>query len=129
MAESLHNGLGQTPSATKLQLTSSWWARPPPLARQVALYRMAQELAQNAVKHAYALKTSLNLATVPGRGDGASKTTALTLQRRVGSGLRTTRNQVVLLGDTIDAGSSPTFGTYGRRWLPLPTSHPPEQAS
>jgi signal transduction histidine kinase len=37
-----------------------------------------------------------------------------------GIGLRTIRDQVALLGGTVEVGSSPEFGTYVRLRLPLP---------
>ena len=41
-------------------------------------------------------------------------------------GLRTLRDQVALLGGTVDLGSSPDFGTYVRLRFPLSiTSVPP----
>jgi PAS domain S-box-containing protein len=100
----------------------------PPLPKplQLALYRMSQELAQNVVKHAHATTASLELETVPGyvllrvedngKGFASPPSTAA-----AGIGLRTIRDQVALLGGTVDVGSSPTFGTYVRLRIPLPT--------
>jgi signal transduction histidine kinase len=188
MAESLHNGLGQTLYATKLQL-NQLLAGPAPAALnradqlladairqtrtlshelvptvlnefglpaalrdvcrslsspqlrlactveldeqqqlpqplQVAVYRMAQELGQNVVKHARATQASLALETVPGfvllrvEDNGAGFAVAPGLG--AGIGLRTIRDQVALLGGTVDVGSSPEFGTYVRLRIPLP---------
>ena len=188
MAESLHNGLGQTLYATKLQL-SQLQASPSPtvLARanqlladairqtrtlshelvplvltefglqaalqdichtlrnpslqfecsveldmqhplsqplQIAVYRMAQELVQNVVKHAQATEASLDVETVPGyvllRVEDNGQGFDPTLPAPAGIGLRSIRDQVALLGGTIEMGASPVFGTYVRLRLPLP---------
>jgi PAS domain S-box-containing protein len=97
---------------------------PFPQPLQVALYRMAQELAQNVVKHAHATEASLELETVPGfvllrvedNGVGFTSTSSAI----PGIGLRTIRDRVALLGGTVEMGSSPTFGTYVRLRFPLP---------
>jgi signal transduction histidine kinase len=97
-------------------------ALPQPL--QLAVYRMAQELAQNIVKHARATQASLALETVPGfvllraedNGMGFSSEPAA----GTGLGLRSIRDRVALLGGTMDLGSSPTFGTYVRLRFPFP---------
>ena len=99
-------------------------AQPLPQPLQVAVYRMAQELAQNVVKHARATAASLALEIVPGyvllraedNGVGfASAPTSVT-----GIGLRTIRDRVALLGGTVDLGSTPKFGTYVRIRFPIP---------
>ena len=101
-----------------------------PQSLQLAVYRMAQELAQNIVKHARATRATLALETVPGfvllraedNGVGFSPDSA----SGTGLGLRTLRDQVALLGGTVDLGSSPDFGTYVRLRFPLSiTSVPP----
>lgn len=100
--------------------------QPLPQSLQVALFRMAQELAQNVVKHARATEASLSLETVPGyvllrvedNGAGFAK---LPIAASSGIGLRAIRDQVALLGGTVDVGSSPTFGTYVRLRIPLRT--------
>jgi PAS domain S-box-containing protein len=97
---------------------------PLPQPLQVALYRMAQELAQNVVKHAHATEASLELETVPGfvllRVEDNGGGFAPASSARPGIGLRTIRDQVALLGGTVEVGSSPEFGTYVRLRLPLP---------
>jgi PAS domain S-box-containing protein len=99
-----------------------------PLPLQVAVYRMAQELAQNVVKHAHATEASLALETVPGfvllRVEDNGVGFANPSVPGPGIGLRTIRDQVALLGGTVDLGSSPEFGTYVRIRFPLPTSAP-----
>ncbi|MGY2134912.1 PAS domain S-box protein [Hymenobacter sp. HD11105] len=187
MAESLHNGVGQTLYATKLQLDqvrglapAPGWGRvdallsdairqtrtlshelvptvltdfglqaalhdvsrklsgphlrftctvelddeqPLPQSLEVALYRIAQELAQNVVKHAQASEASLALETVPGfvllrvedNGIGFPAPAAA----GSGIGLRTIRDRVTLLGGTVELGSTPAFGTYVRIRFPL----------
>jgi signal transduction histidine kinase len=105
-------------------------ALPQPL--QLALYRIAQELAQNIVKHARATQASLALETVPdfvllraednGIGFPSEPVTG------PGLGLRTIRDRVALLGGTMDLGSTPTFGTYVRLRFPFPTTPAPPTA-
>jgi signal transduction histidine kinase len=94
----------------------------PPL--QMALYRMAQELAQNVVKHALgATEVSLELETMPGwvllrvadNGPGFGPTAT----EPPGLGLRSIRDRVALLGGKLDLGSAPTGGAYVRIRLPL----------
>jgi signal transduction histidine kinase len=100
---------------------------PPPL--QVALYRMAQELAQNVVKHAKATEASLSVETVPGfvllRVEDNGVGFAAAPMTASGIGLRTIRDRVALLGGTVDLGSTPAFGTYVRLRFPLLTPVPP----
>jgi signal transduction histidine kinase len=102
-----------------------------PLSRplQVALYRMAQELAQNIVKHAHATEASLALEIVPGfvllRAEDNGVGFASTTEPSTGLGLRTIHDRVVLLGGTVDIGSSPQFGTYVRIRFPLPSPGTP----
>ncbi|SNR81385.1 PAS domain S-box protein [Hymenobacter mucosus] len=95
-----------------------------PQSLQVAVYRMAQELAQNVVKHAQAKEATLSLETVPGfvllrmEDDGVGFTTSPA--EATGLGLRTIRDRVKLLGGTVDLGSTPEFGTYVRIRFPHP---------
>jgi signal transduction histidine kinase len=104
----------------------------PPLspALQLALYRMAQELAQNIVKHAHgATEASLELETMPGwvllraEDNGPGFTSAL--PAATGLGLRSIRNQVALLDGQLKMGSFPTGGAYVRIRIPYPTSSTP----
>jgi signal transduction histidine kinase len=98
----------------------------PPLPQplQVAVYRMAQELAQNVVKHAQATEASLALEAVPGlvllRAEDNGAGFAPESASGTGIGLRTIRDRVALLGGSVDMGSSPEFGTYVRIRFPLP---------
>jgi signal transduction histidine kinase len=106
-----------------------------PLPLQIAVYRMAQELAQNIVKHARATQASLALETASGfvllraEDDGVGFPSGPSAD--TGLGLRSIRDRVALLGGTMDLGSSPTFGTYVRLRFPLPTppSHPLHDSS
>lgn len=76
-------------------------APPLPLALQLAVYRLAQELTQNVVKHAQARSATLEVDVLPGwvvlhvqdngRGFDPAAPTA-------GIGLRTLRSRVALLG-------------------------------
>jgi PAS domain S-box-containing protein len=103
-----------------------------PLPLQVALYRIAQELLQNVVKHARATHASLGLETVPDfvllrvedDGVGFAKESAAP----TGLGLRTIRSRVALLNGTLDLGSSPTYGTYVRLRIPFPPLATPPAA-
>jgi PAS domain S-box-containing protein len=121
--------IGRSLSSPQLRFTCSvdleeGPALPQPL--QLALYRIAQELAQNIVKHARATQASLALETVPdfvllraednGIGFSSEPVTG------TGLGLRTIRDRVALLGGTMDLGSTPTFGTYVRLRFPFPTT-------
>jgi signal transduction histidine kinase len=104
-------------------------AQPLPQPLQLAVYRMAQELAQNVVKHAHATQASLALETVPGfvllRAEDNGVGFVPMPPAGSGIGLRTIRNRVALLGGTVDLGSSPNFGTYVRIRFPLPAPAPP----
>ena len=90
---------------------------------QVTLFRMAQELAHNIVRHAGATEATLELETLPGgvslraedNGHGFDPLTAAE-----GLGLRTVRQAVALLGGTVAVDSSPEFGTHVRLRIPLP---------
>jgi PAS domain S-box-containing protein len=92
---------------------------------QMALYRMAQELAQNIAKHAHrATEASLELETTPGwvllrvedNGPGFAAPPASV----PGLGLRSIRDQVALLGGRVETGSMPAGGAYVRIRIPLP---------
>jgi signal transduction histidine kinase len=95
---------------------------------QMALYRMAQELAQNIVKHARgATEASIELETMPGwvllraEDDGPGFGPANT----PGLGLRSIRDRVALLGGQVEIGSATIGGAYVRIRIPLsstPTS-------
>ncbi|UYZ61241.1 PAS domain-containing protein [Hymenobacter latericus] len=96
---------------------------PLPQPLQIALYRIAQELAQNVVKHAQASEASLTLEAVPGfvllrvedNGVGfPAQTTA-----EAGMGLRSIRDRVALLGGHMEAGSATQVGTFVRLRLPI----------
>ncbi|WP_035565300.1 PAS domain S-box protein [Hymenobacter sp. IS2118] len=90
---------------------------------QVTLFRLAQELALNIVRHAGATEALLELETLPGgvslraedNGHGFDPQTVAE-----GLGLRTVRNAVALLGGTVAVDSSPAFGTHIRLRIPLP---------
>lgn len=97
---------------------------PLPPSLQLALYRMAQELAQNIVKHARgATEASLELETLPGfvvlraedngAGFGPNATTG------TGLGLRSIRDRVALLGGIVDVGNATPTGAYVRLRIPV----------
>ncbi|RPD48677.1 PAS domain S-box protein [Hymenobacter sediminis] len=121
--------IGQKMSSPQLQLRShielDEEAAPLPPALQLALYRMAQELAQNIVKHARgATEATLELETMPGwvllraedNGPGFVRSPA----QSSGLGLRSIRDRVALLGGQLETGSIPTGGAYVRIRIPLP---------
>ena len=99
-----------------------------PLALQTTLYRMAQALAQNIVKHAAgATSGSLELETMPGwvllraEDNGPGFTPAYA----PGLGLRTIADRVALLGGNLETGTVPTGGAYVRIRIPLPAPAAP----
>ncbi|MGI4872563.1 MAG: PAS domain-containing protein [Janthinobacterium lividum] len=98
----------------------------PPL--QMALYRMAQELAQNITKHAHgATEASLELETMPGwvllrAEDNGAGFAPPALTESPGLGLRSIRDRVSLLGGQLEAGAVPTGGAYVRIRIPLPAA-------
>ena len=99
-------------------------------ALQMALYRMAQELAQNIVKHARgATRASLELETMPGwallRAEDNGAGFATSPADSPGLGLRSIRDRVALLGGQLEIGSVPTDGAYVRIRIPIPASPAP----
>ncbi|RPD49587.1 PAS domain S-box protein [Hymenobacter sediminis] len=100
--------------------------QPLPKPLQIALYRIAQELAQNIVKHAGASEASLALEAVPGfvllrvEDNGVGFPTPQLATS--GLGLRSIRDRVDLLNGRFETGSSPSIGTFVRIRLPLPPS-------
>jgi signal transduction histidine kinase len=94
-------------------------------ALQLALYRMAQELAQNVVKHALgATEASLELETMPGwvllRVEDNGPGFATLPPAEAGLGLRSIRDQVALLGGQLETGLVPAGGAYVRIRIPYP---------
>jgi PAS domain S-box-containing protein len=97
---------------------------PIPELLQVALYRLAQELAQNVMKHAQASYASIEVDTLPGwvvlrvedngRGFEVGATTT-------GIGLKTLRDRVALLDGVVYLEATPGKGSQVQVRLPLPT--------
>jgi PAS domain S-box-containing protein len=95
---------------------------PVPLPLQVAVYRLAQEVTQNIVKHARATAATLEVETLPGwlvlraedNGQGFEPSAHTT-----GIGLKTLRNRVDLLGGTVLLHSTPGLGTQLQLRIPL----------
>ena len=90
---------------------------------QVTLFRLAQELALNIVRHAGATEAALELETMPGgvslrAEDNGHGFDPLTVAE--GLGLRTVRQAVALLGGTVAVDSSPKYGTHIRLRIPFP---------
>jgi len=101
---------------------------PPPL--RLALYRMAQELAQNIMKHARgATAATLELETTPGwvllRAEDNGRGFPVAPTASDGLGLRSIRDRVALLGGQVETGSRPTGGAYVRIRIPLHPSATP----
>lgn len=98
---------------------------PLPQLLQVALYRLAQELAQNVVKHAQASYATIEVGTLPGwavlnvsdNGRGFEVATA-----SAGIGLKSLRDRVALLGGLAHIDAEPGQGSQVQVRLPLPTS-------
>jgi PAS domain S-box-containing protein len=99
-------------------------AAPLPASLQMALYRIAQELAQNIAKHALgATDASLELETMPGwvllRAEDNGPGFAPAAATSSGLGLRSIRDRVALLGGQLQLGLVPTGGAYVRIRIPL----------
>ncbi|MFD1871102.1 PAS domain-containing protein [Hymenobacter bucti] len=98
-------------------------AHPLPRPLEVVLYRLAQELTQNVVKHARATQATLEIETLPGwavlrvedNGQGFAPATA-----QAGIGLRTLHERVAQFGGTVHIDSAPAQGTHVQVRLPLP---------
>jgi signal transduction histidine kinase len=112
-------------STPQLHLECQVWGEEQELPQpiQVALFRLAQELAHNIGRHAGATRALLELETMPGwvslraedNGRGFDPQTVTE-----GLGLRTVRDTVALLGGSVAIDSSPEFGTHVRLRIPLP---------
>jgi PAS domain-containing protein len=112
-------------STPQLRIECQVWGEEHELPQpvQVTLFRLAQELAHNIVRHADATRALLELETLPGwvslraedNGHGFDPPTVVE-----GLGLRTVRDAVTLLGGTVAIDSSPEFGTHIRLRIPLP---------
>ena len=90
---------------------------------QVTLFRLAQELVHNIVRHAEATQAMLELEILPrwvslrAEDNGRGFDPLIVAE---GLGLRTVRDAVALLGGTVAMDSSPEFGTHVRLRIPLP---------
>ncbi|WP_426491584.1 PAS domain S-box protein [Hymenobacter sp. 102] len=91
---------------------------------QLALYRIAQELAQNIVKHAHGatrawvqLDADAEGVILRAEDNGAGFTPDVA--QSTGLGLRSIRNQVKLLGGTITIQSEPAKGVKIRLYIPF----------
>jgi len=95
---------------------------------QLAVYRLAQELAQNVLKHAHATEATLEVEVLAswivlrvednGRGFDPTRTSD-------GLGLRTLRSRVALLGGEVHVTSAPGQGAQCFIRLPLPSADAP----
>lgn len=90
---------------------------------QITLFRLAQELAHNIVRHAGATRALLELENLPhwvslrAEDDGHGFDPQTVAE---GLGLRTVRDAVTLLGGTVAIDSTPQFGTHVCLRIPLP---------
>ncbi|MGI4762359.1 MAG: PAS domain-containing protein [Janthinobacterium lividum] len=97
-------------------------APPLPQPLQIAVYRLAQELAQNVVKHAQARHATLEVEVLPGwvvlrvEDDGCGFDPTAPAN---GIGLRTLRNRADLLGGTVHIASEPGKGTECQIRIPI----------
>ncbi|MBF9144076.1 PAS domain-containing protein [Hymenobacter properus] len=94
---------------------------------ELALYRIAQELAQNIVKHARgATEAQLELETMPGwallRAEDNGPGFAAPPDESTGLGLRSIRDRVALLGGQLEMGNALAGGAYVRIRIPIPPS-------
>jgi len=112
-------------STPELRVVCHVWGEELPLPQpvQVTLFRLAQELAHNIVRHAGATQATLELETMTSgvslrAEDNGHGFDPLTVAE--GLGLRTVRQAVALLGGTVAVDSSPEFGTHVRLRIPLP---------
>jgi PAS domain S-box-containing protein len=93
-----------------------------PMPLQLAVYRLAQELAQNVLKHAQATEATLEVEELPGwvvlrvedngRGFDPARTSD-------GLGLRSLRGRVALLGGQVYLTTAPGEGTQFQLHIPL----------
>jgi PAS domain S-box-containing protein len=99
-------------------------AYPIPQLLQVALYRLAQELAQNVVKHAQASHATLEMDVLPGwavlriEDDGQGFVSDSDTR---GIGLKMLRDRVALLDGAVYIDTTPGHGSQVQIRLPLPT--------
>ena len=112
-------------SSPQLRITCHVWGEELPLPQpvQVTLFRLAQELAHNIVRHAGATQATLELETLPGGVSLRAEDNGHGFDPQAvaeGLGLRTVRQAVALLGGTVAVDSSPEFGTHIRLRIPLP---------
>ncbi|GAC1375010.1 MAG: hypothetical protein NVSMB30_18600 [Hymenobacter sp.] len=112
-------------STPQLLLECQVWGEELPLPQpvQVTLFRLAQELAHNIVRHAGATQALLELETLPNWVSLRAEDNGRGFDPRTvaeGLGLRTVRQAVALLGGTVAVDSSPDFGTHIRLRIPLP---------
>ncbi|MGI4735702.1 MAG: PAS domain-containing protein [Janthinobacterium lividum] len=112
-------------STPQLRVVCQVWGEEQELPQpvQVTLFRLAQELAHNIVRHAGATQALLELETLPdwvslrAEDDGRGFDPQTVAE---GLGLRTVRDAVALLGGSVAIDSSPEFGTHIRLRIPLP---------
>jgi len=97
-----------------------------PAAVELSVYRMVQELLNNAMRHAQAREVTVHVARDPGRlevsveDDGRGlDAAALAAQPLAGIGLAGVRNRVALLGGTLALNAQVGRGTIVSFELPL----------
>lgn len=86
---------------------------------QLHVFRIIQELISNSIKHANARNAEINLrmngkrAVLTIRDDGVGFRDDVSVALRNGSGLRSIKNQLVLLNGTLEIDSTDTGATIG----------------
>jgi PAS domain S-box-containing protein len=101
--------------------------------RETAIYRIAQELLTNIIRHAQAMTASISLALTPDhwiltvKDDGIGFDSAV-LPPDAGVGLRGIRERVEILGGRINVTSKPGTGTSAVIWIPVVEDPAPRTA-
>lgn len=121
-------------SVAPLRMTCrvSKFAHPLPSHLTVALYRMAQELANNIVKHAHATKASLQvlqqnqMLELRADDNGIGFDHSSSKQRHKGVGMQVLLDRVRLLNGTLTVLDN--HGTHVLIQLPMPEQTPVEEA-
>ncbi len=103
-----------------------------PLAVKEALYRIAQEALQNAVKHARSQRLDVRLICAPDGlllevcDNGAGFDPLASYPGHLG--LRSMRERAIGVGGTLDIVSAPDCGTQIRARIPIPAETAPNGA-
>ncbi|OGX84595.1 PAS domain S-box protein [Hymenobacter glacialis] len=113
------------PAKLRLHLYLAHLDHPLPQLLNVAIYRMAQELLNNVVKHAHATEATLHVAYEEGHvhismeDDGGGFDVPSTVESAQGIGLAGLYNRAALLGGRFELVSHPGRGTIATVLLPV----------